>query len=360
MKEQVSGSQLVFMLLWLILGTGVLTLPNAINTFARYQDGWITAGLMMLVPLLFAIIARPYVRYNADKSFYAALTSTFGRTLSLMMTAWISLWLYICACAVVREFILFIELNFLPNTPIYILSGIIIFATVYCISQGIETLARMAILVSAAYCIGITINSLLMVTAVHIQYTLPILSEGWRPVIESALYPWLFNSEIFVGLLFVNKIQYPHRLPRYFIYAGILITFVSLIMEFLSISVLGNVGRYSIYPLLSAIRSLSIGMALQRLEPLYVILVVFSLVIKLGFFQVAFTDSVQELIRIEHRENVVWGLGLIVWAGSIFFFHNASELNEYILFSWPAYTATVTLFLPLFLLTVQSLRRHTG
>lgn len=360
MKEQVSGSQLVFMLLWLILGTGVLTLPNAINTFARYQDGWITAALMILVPFVFALIARPYIRYNADKSFYAILMSTFGKTLSLIIMAWVVLWLYICACTIVREFILFIELNFLPNTPIYILSAIIVFSTVYCISHGIETLARMAVFVTATYCIGIIINSSLMVTEIHIQYASPILTEGWKPVIESALYPWVFSSEIFIALLFANNLKYPHRLPNYFICAGVLITFLALLMEFLSITILGNVGRFTIYPLLLAIRSLSIGIALQRLEPLYVILVIFSVMVKLGVFQIAYTNSVQELLRIQNQKAIVWSLGMTVWAGSIALFHNGAELNEFILFSWPAYTVTITFLLPLLLLAVQSLRRHIG
>lgn len=353
MKEQISGIQFITLMIWLILGTGVLTLPSSINQFARFQDGWIVTALMYIVPLILAVFGRIYFQINGNRDFWRVLEQTFGHTIGIALSSWIGIWLYICTCTIVREFGIFIEINFLPRTPICVTAALILLPTSYCIYNGIETLSRMSLLVSFSVCIGLIINCIFMATKWHSLYFLPLLTKGWQPVIEASIYPWAFTSELIIALFLLPSLKTPKKIAKYLIISGSIISSFAMLIEVLSISVLGRVGMFAVYPLLKAIREISIGIFLQRLEPLYVVLVIGSVFIKLTLFQQVFTNSVQTIVRIEDKRDIIWSLGLAVWAGSSFFFQNDMDLNNFILFTFPFYTFSISLFIPMLLLATQ-------
>ena len=116
LREQISRLQLFYLMMWVILATGYLTLPFAISHFTQ-RDGWLVpipflAGIW-LVFLLTLAFSRHFPRQTITEGLQTALGSLVGGFLSFIL----SIWFFIFICIVVRELVTFVDVTILPETP---------------------------------------------------------------------------------------------------------------------------------------------------------------------------------------------------------------------------------------------------
>lgn len=161
-RQQLSHIQFAAILFWSVMGTGVLTLPWAIGQFV-IRDSWISALWLFLIPMFAAGIGILFVHTFPGQTLVEGLLRAFGPWLGRLWSVWLLLWLLLFTPMVIRELTLFLEVTVLPQTPLYVLSGLAVVATAYLASAGLEVIGRVAVLITPIALIGTFALSLLVI-----------------------------------------------------------------------------------------------------------------------------------------------------------------------------------------------------
>jgi len=355
MKEQLSNIQFVFLMIWGIIGNGIIFLPFLIAQFVT-RDAWLSAALFILSAAMSAGIAAYFVRMfpgqSLIQSFLVALGPWFGRLASV----WFLLWLYISTCMIFRNSVFLVEEAVLPLTPVYVVSAIMIVAIAYAAFMGVEVMGRLAEIVTPVSAIIVLVIGLLALKNLHFAQVTPILADGWTPVLKGAVLPWRFSTEVLLCLMFPNVLKQTSHIARLLLTVGFVLTVVGIVVEFYVVGILGEQARYSAFPTLEIVRTIEIGDFFTRFDAIYVMVVVFILTLKLAVFQYAWFLGIKELFHLNDYRSVIWSGSMAIWAGSMFFWPNSTELNKFILFTSPAYFAATIVLLPIVVSVVQKLR----
>jgi len=339
------------------MGTGVLTLPWAIGQFV-VRDAWLSGLLIILVPIVVAMLVTWYVRVFPNQSLVEGLQTALGPWLGRLLALWFLLWLYLLTAMIVREMTFFLEETVLPRTPIYVLSGLFVLPVAYAVAEGIETMGRVAeIITPLAFVITGALFLFALPQADFRQLT-PVLADGWRPVWRGAVLPWTWSVELVTVLQFVTTVKNaPKTIAKYLLLSGALMAVLGVFAEVMVTSVLGYQRTSAMFPVLEVVRTIHVGKFFERFDPLFVMGATALIVVKTSVFHYSMVTGLQQVFKLPSEKSVVWSSALAVWAGSIFLWRDSADLGDYMIFTVPAYYLGTMLLLPLLASSVQSVRR---
>lgn len=347
MKEQLSETQFVFLLIWTVMASGVIFLPYMISHFTS-RDSWISALLFATATLLLTGIAWLYVRTCSSQTLMQSLLGAFGPWLGRIFGAWLLLFLFISASMYVRKTTLFVEETVLARTPLYIIDLLVVIPLAYATYLGLEVIGRLVELVTPVAVLVTGILSLLALKNVHPAMLLPILADGWSPVLRGAVLPWRFALESLLCLQFVTSLKKPRKsLPRALLWTGLVLTFFGVLAQVLIVATLGDQLTYSKYPILEVVKAVRYGEFFQRLDPLYVMGVLMLLMLKISIFLYVFAHGLKEILKLNHYRDVIWSASLAIWGASMMLWRDGETLDQYIVYTTPGYYAATILLIPL-------------
>lgn len=355
LREQISRLQLFYLMMWVILATGYLTLPFAISHFTQ-RDGWLVpipflAGIW-LVFLLTLAFSRHFPRQTITEGLQTALGSLVGGFLSFIL----SIWFFIFICIVVRELVTFVDVTILPETPYYVTAAVVLASVAYAVSLGLEGLGRIAEIVTPM--VMVLSASLLLLALQHADFThiQPILADNWHPVLKGSVLPWTFAVELCLVIPLSRYLKGPAiKLRDGFIF-GLILAVIGILIELAVIAVLRSTLQFSNYPILEAVRTISYGQFFEHLDPLYVVAITLTILVKLSVIQYGWVVELQQLLKLKDYRPAVWSTSFAAWAGSIFLFPNTTALNDFMLFSAFSYFVLTVLLSLSLAVGVQSLR----
>jgi spore germination protein (amino acid permease) len=219
-KNQISLLQYILTIHSAQIGYGVLTLPRELEQVAG-TDGWISVIIGWAITMLVSLcIVRLMAKHPGD-SFYDLFTRYTGKW---MGKAGIIIWILYCLLASVSltfsiEFV--IRTWILPNTPDYALMLLFMIPTYMLIRGGVRIISRYAVFVFF-FTLWLAVVILIPLKDSHWVYLLPVLKEGWMPVLYAAkttiiaflgfeftyiLYPYLKNKQSAVkGIVIANTL----------------------------------------------------------------------------------------------------------------------------------------------------------
>ncbi|MBX6395990.1 MAG: endospore germination permease [Alicyclobacillaceae bacterium] len=356
MHQQLSRVQVVFLSLWIVLGTGILVMPFAIAQFV-VRDAWITAFLFALggvvVTGVIALFRWTFPRQSLVEGCHTAFGPVIGRVLSF----WFLYLVFINDCFVLREISVFVNTAVLPITPNYFLTALFIIPVAYAVYQGLEVIGRMAEIITP---VGIGITLILFLLAIqnadpsHIR---PVLADGWKPVLQGGVVLWAFAWE-FLLLLQVGEAVPPRRLVKDLLITTLIITLAGVVAEVTIPMVLGQSLTYSTYPILEVVRTIRFGEFIERLDTLYVMGVVTTIFLKLSLIHYVFVTGISRWFGLRHYRPAVWSGGAAVWAGSLFFIHDSTAMMDFLLYTLWGYFTFTGMVIPLMAVAVQRWRRR--
>lgn len=356
----ISRLQFIYLMTWLIMGTGVLTLPYSISQFV-VRDAWMSAVLIFAMPLVASGITALYIRTFSTRPLVEGFHTAFGPWLGRLASMWLLVWLYALLCMIVRELCVFVEVGVLPQTPIYVISALVVFPVAITTSWGFEVMGRLSeILTPLAVIVTLALFGLAVQHA-DIHRLTPVLADGWTPVLRGTVIPWTWAMELVIALQFVQSLSNGGRyLTKDLLIVGAVLMTIGVVAEVTITSILGPQRTYSLFPILEVIRTIRYGDFLERLDPLYVMGVTSLILLKLSTFQYAWLSGLQQWLRCSSYRPLVWSGAFAVWTGSLFLWPDAPTMDEYILFTLPGYFAVTLIVLPLAAIVVYRIRKSLG
>src|SRR5690554_726339 len=187
-KVQISNRQLWF-ILFMIRTTVILANLPVLTLSDSRQDAWISALLTLLgsevFVLLIAYLDSRFPGVSLIEYSQQLLGKWAGRIISFVL-----LFLFLEVSLVkLRFYAEVIATGFLPETPMWFITGLMVINAVYCVHLGLETLARASDLLFFIFVFSIISLIIIPLPEIRLNNIQPVLARGWQPVIRGALTP---------------------------------------------------------------------------------------------------------------------------------------------------------------------------
>ena len=184
-REMIANRQLVFILIQITVGTGVLSLPRQISLVSR-QDSWLAVllgGIYWIFSLFIMYkLASQFPQQTIIEYSEIILGTILGKFISFIFV----LYSIIITALSARVFVMVITTYILPKTPIYLNLSLILITSLYLISKGLKTIARLDeflfFILAPAYLV--MIPTILKSNWWHFK---PILGTGVKEIFSGSL-----------------------------------------------------------------------------------------------------------------------------------------------------------------------------
>ncbi|OLO39055.1 hypothetical protein BTR23_08295 [Alkalihalophilus pseudofirmus] len=188
-----------------------------------------------------------------------------------------------------RDFGELILTTILPLTPLEVIPLVMSLLIAYGLYLGIEVFARMTevigpVVILALFSLGVF---LFIGEDLHITFLLPVLDEGFGPIVN-AIFPTLLTfpyGELIVCTVLMsqtNHFKYVGKVgATAVVLSGLLITYSNMVQ----IATLGvDIKNRSNFPLLVAARKREVFDFFERVDILVVFILMFGIIVKVGIF----------------------------------------------------------------------------
>lgn len=358
MHIQISRIQLIMMMIWSVLGTGIVAVPAIVAQFT-VQDAWVVGLLFLFSGAVAAWVSAVFVRIFPGETLVSAVCRTMGPWLGRGVALWYIIWLYIALATIIREMSGFVAVTELPKTPDYLVSALAMAVVAYLVHQGLEVLGRMNEFITPLAIIVVPLLIALSVPNLQFGHFLPALADGWSPIWRAALVPDIaYAFELTLVLQMAPALRSPQTVGTDIFIAGCIISFLLTLTLLVTVGVEGPVTSYLGFPILEVVRSIRIGRFIERLDTLYVMGVVSTLVLKLAVFHYSMCEGLRSLFRLTSLRLIAWSAASTAWAGSAFLFQSSAEVTHFIVDIAPTYVPFNMVALPLLTVGIHVLVRH--
>lgn len=264
MKEIVPCTEGISLVVLLVVGN---TLVFALGGLAG-ADIWLAFIVATVLALPLVIIYARMRFLMGDRNLSEGLAYLFGKWPSRFVALAYSFYAWRLSCLVVGDVTTFIQAVALPTTPQIVLALCFIALSIWAVKEGVEVIARWSMVMGKLFFSVLFFAFLLLLTEVELGEFLPVLYNGFKPVMLGALqildFPFLETVLLFWTFERFSKKDSPYRV---FIPGFLIAAFIMLLLTSTSMSVLGA-HRYSVYyfPIYTAVARVDAGVFLTRLE----------------------------------------------------------------------------------------------
>lgn len=312
MPEQgrISVLQVVVTLSLLYVGV-VILVPSVVLTAGR--DSWIaelSVGVLQQLILVvhFALIAR-----FPGKTLVQIVREALGPLLGTVVAAFHTMVFFFYCIGTFRSVGDFLLSTLIPDTPIEAVIIPLGLVAAYAARSGIESLGRTATALFPIFALGIAFLHLSLKDS-SFEHLLPVLDRGWGPVIEAAAITTpVFAEATFLPSLFAMMVN-RNGAPRILRYSLALAGILNVAMHLTTIAVLGDsLAISSNFPVFAIARQISISDFLERMEAVFMTVIMMGYFIRIAFFLYATAFTTAEVWRFrDYRPLVLPFLGLMI------------------------------------------------
>jgi len=335
--EKISRYQLVLMLVWLALGTGVLVMPSLI-TQSTVTDAWIAALSLFAGGVISAAIAKLHVAKFPTQRGTAALLSMGGRGAGDILALWYVSVIFLVGSVVAREFSLFVSIGSLPYTSETWIAVIGFVCVSYISYAGIEPFARANEFVVPLAALVLPVLILMPMPLCDLHQFQPVLENGWLSIWRASIpLIFVYGLEFAVAIQFVPNLRSPDKLPQDILIAAAISTVLIAVVVILVVGVFGPTVRDLQYPVLELVRVVRVGRFIERLDTLYGIAVLTTIIFKITVLHLALCMGIQDVCRTSDYRWAIIPVGASMFASGLWFFRNIPELVHFIENVGPAY-----------------------
>lgn len=326
---KISGRQ--FMSVLVVLRIVPLTLVfSLINSIAHVQDTWITViiGTVIAIPIA-VLITKLSLRFPGKTIIeysQSLLGPVMGKLLGLLI-----LWCFLCTSIdITRGLGEAYVIAIMPETPILVFMSMLIFISCYAARSGLEVICRLGEDVFYIVVFVLLLTYVLPYTAMRFENLRPILAWGPSNLVPPVIANLGYYSQFLIIGMLVPYLNKPEDATRYAVYAVLISGALMVLAAVALVAVFGTTASSWTLPLFSLARMISLGDFFERIEAGVMAAWTVSTGIKLALFLWAASVAVAQLFNLKAFRHLLYPLGTITVAASLFFFESMVELEDYL------------------------------
>ncbi|SFS63100.1 endospore germination permease [Paenibacillus sp. BC26] len=357
-REQITATQLGFLLITFVISTIILTVPGIMVMFGK-QNSW-----MSFFPACLTGLLSIWVMITLGKR-YPGLTITqysskiVGKWLgALLGINYIYYW-FISITTITMQHVGFVSTLLLPQSPHIVGSLTFLILCAIAVLTGIEVIARCNELISMIILVSLLPLLILTASIGDFNQLKPVLGDGVVPVLQGAVSPaGGFMNQLFILGWLYPYLNQPHKARKVSLIALTCIFVIIVAIVLLTITVLGPLTGKLTYSFLSVIQYIGITGSFERLEAVAVSIWVMGCFVKVAICLFILCLCVCHLFGMRNYREFVLPVTMMSLVGSVWIFKNGSELLNYLAFTFPLLAFFNQSFLPLLLLAIDSIKRR--
>lgn len=357
---KIDSRQAILLLLTLVSPSAILVLPNPITGVAK-QDALLSMAFAIIGGLVIALLIAGLGRRFPQKNIFEYPELILGRVLGKIVTLLYVLWFIHLEIIVYGEFGFFINATILPNTPPIAFHLPVTLLSVYLVRQGLEVLARVNQLFTAIALLPVTLVITLGVTNMDLTRLLPFFDRGLSATLHGAVLPVSFLGEIILLAVFIPFLKQPRQASRIAVWGILANGFLVALGIVYSIASIGvEQTTFHFYPFYTAIRIISVGDFLERLESIVAIVWIMGGQLKVSLIRYASTLGSAQCLGLKDYRPLALPIGVLVLAGWSLISGSSVDLMEFGANTWPFYASIFEIGIPALLLIVELIRGLAG
>lgn len=266
--DKITPTQAAVFLNNTLLGAGILTLPRSVSEAVKTPDSWLSVllggAIVMLVVLLMVKISQQF----PGKTVFQYAGKITGRVFGGFLCLLLILYFIIIAGFEIRTLAEVTLFFLLEGTPIWAVILPFLWVGTYLVYGGINSIARVFTIVFPISIMVLLISFLLSVRLFNIDNLLPVLGNGFSPVLAGLKSTVLVFTGCEVTMTLVAFMQNPKQAVKA-ILGGIAVSiglyFLTVVMVIGGISIDSAVT--STWPTIDLMRSFEVpGFFFERME----------------------------------------------------------------------------------------------
>lgn len=355
-EGKISSFQLFSLMTSFLIGSTVIL--QSINIAGR--DSWISNILGIFCGVTLILVMTRLVKEYPGMTLIEYLQKIFGKALGKFIGVIYLFYFLILAALVVRNYTDLFATAIMPETPTWFLNATLALTVAYVIYQRIEVMGRLSELVIpvALTILMITSGLLNLSGIVHSQNLFPILDKGLGAVllgtVPYASFPYLELILFSMVIPYVNNTSKVRTASLASIFvAGTLLTLV--LMQ--DIAIFGEYMATLSFPRFSAIRLITVGDFVERIEPLVLALWIASSILKIGVCLYAFTLGLAQLFGLKDLNHLVFPSSILVIVLTATLFENNFQMLNFATNIYPVFAIPLQIGLPVIMLFLTIYRR---
>ncbi|WP_409300812.1 endospore germination permease [Peribacillus sp. SCS-155] len=354
-RGKISAYQMALILYPTIYSTAILFVPTITAKYAG-RDMWIAPVFAAVTGIITAyIIYRLHKRYP-EETIIEYSSHLIGRfPAKLLGFAYIFFFLFMGGY-VLREYVSFINISFLPRTPILVIVGSIIMVSSVAVSGGIEVLGRVSQVLIPIFILPIPIFIALLVKDMVIQNIQPILENGLTPVVRSSVTPQAWFGEVFIMALILPYVSNRVKALKWSILSIITVMLSLVSLNLMCILLFGEITVSYSFPVFKAIRFISFSDFFEHLESFVIAFWILGIFVKITALYYSVVLSAAQTIGIKDYKQIVLPMGLLLILFSIWEFPSLQEQMEFTETIFPIYVPFMTTVIPALLLIISAIQ----
>ncbi|MEK3685714.1 GerAB/ArcD/ProY family transporter [Paenibacillus sp. FSL R10-2736] len=280
------------------------------------RDAWLSI-LVGCVAGLIVFTGYAYLyRKHPDMPFTAYTRQLLGKYIGTPV-AILYIILYInLAARDLRDGSTMLAMATMHNTPLFILSTLMVLSGAYVLHKGVEVLSRTSVVFALVVMLIGLFGTIMLVLSgsINLHRLLPVLENGLQPVMVSVAHQnYMFPFGEMVCFTMLMPYLSSVKKGPWVIAAGIL--FSAILLSFtmaLNISVLGeDIVERSPLPLMPTISKISISDFIQRVDIFVVMVLIIGVFFKMAVFFAAALVGISELFHVPFR-RMLYPCALII------------------------------------------------
>lgn len=313
MKEKITTYQLLSMMILLPYATAVLFFIAPETKRAV----WVALLFYAIISIIIqSVYLSMYYKYPED-SIVTYLPKVYGKYIGFVLALVYILYFFYIASRNLRDFTELLALTAVPNVSILVIGAVFMITITYGVYKGIENISSMMQFALIIFIIlKFTIIMLLALSDNVLDYAriLPIFTEGpvttilsgWRLI----AFPY---GEYIVFTMFYPLVLQKSKLRKTVYFATIIEAIMLIINNVMFIFALGyDFASIANFPLLRTYRLIHIGDFLNRLEILFLLIMVWNGFFKIVIFMYCGVLGVTQMFKVKK-----WGLLCIIASAGV-------------------------------------------
>ncbi len=324
----------------------------------RNQDLWISGILSLPMHILLTLPAYFLARRFKSLSVIQSAEVILGPVGKLVGALYI--WFFLHRTSIVlREFGEFLTAIFYPETPILVFIGIIALFAAYAVRNGIETICRVGQIVLPIILFSVLLVIALLIQDMDLKNLSPILERGIAPILYGAFVVASRTAVILFVLMLIPYINIPKKLKNYLNIGFLTLTVYLTAFSIITAGIFGvEQAKILVFPFYYAVRLISIGDFLERIDAIFVAIWVLGMFINAAIHYYLTVLGTAQLLKLRDYRPIVLPMGIIIVSLSISQSESMIALNEFLsyeIYTW--YVLFFTVILTSFLLIVAVIRK---
>lgn len=353
-KEMISDTQAVSLVTLFIFGS---TLVMGTGGQAK-TDVWIAVFLSIIISVPVLMMYSRILSRFPGMDLFDILENVFGKYPGKLISVAFIWYSFHLGALVLRNFGEFMNTVGLPETPKLV--PIIMFAIICAIGVkcGIETLAKCSSHFLIVVYFLLILLALLTIPNMKAENLLPIMYDGFKPVMQGAFSAFSFPfGELVIFMMVFDSLKSKNSSLKAYLTALALGGFIVLFTTIRNVVVLGTETIGSVYfPSYTAISRVNIGNFLQRLEISVSIVFLLSGFIKISICLLAAAKGVTKLFGFKDYRLLVIPVGLLMVNLAYIVYGDIMEMYEWAVYIYPYYAFPFQVVLPLIILIAVEIK----